>query len=186
MKPPITTGRVKPSSTLTRVLVLGVGNRYRGDDAAGLLVADRVREAKVAGLVVRESPPDPMSIIETWSGFDRVIVVDATSSGAKPGKVIHFTSGKKLPRKIFSKQVSSHGVGLGEAIELGRVLDRLPQKLAVYGIEGAAFEVDSKMKSRVRFAVQKTAEYVLQDVEKIRAKEVKGASEKIEIGRSAS
>jgi hydrogenase maturation protease len=185
MKPPITTGRVKPSDALTQILVLGVGNRYRGDDAAGLLVADRVREAGIPGVTVRECPADPMSMIETWTGFDRVIVVDATSSGAKPGKIIHFTSGKKLPRKVFSKQVSSHGVGLGEGIELGRALDRLPQKLAVYGIEGVAFEVGDKMKSRVRFAVQRTAEYVLQDVEKIRSKEVKQDSKNTELGRSA-
>jgi hydrogenase maturation protease len=185
MKPPITRGRVKPSSALTRVLVLGVGNRYRGDDAAGLLVADRVKEAGVPGLVVRECPADPMSIIETWTVFERVIVVDATSSGAKAGKIMHFTSGKKLPRKIFSKQVSSHGVGLGEAIELARALERLPNKLAVYGIEGVAFEVGDKMKTRVCFAVQRTAEYILQDVEKVRVKQLKAASENTEFGRSA-
>ncbi len=184
MKPPIT-GRVKPSDALTQILVLGVGNRYRGDDAAGLLVADRVREAGITGVTVRECPADPMSIIEAWTGFDRVIVVDATSSGAKPGKIIHFTSGKKLPQKVFSKQVSSHGVGLGEGIELGRALDRLPQKLAVYGIEGVAFEVGDKMKSRVRFAVQRTAEYVLQDVEKIRSKEGREDRKNTELGRSA-
>ena len=185
MKSPNTTSRVKPSGALTQVLVLGVGNRHRGDDAAGLLVVDRVREANVEGVVVRESPVDPMAIVEAWSQFSRVIVVDATSSGAKAGKIIHFSPIKDAVPKTFSKTVSSHGAGLGEAIELARALDRLPEKLWVYGIEGSTFDVGSKMKSRVKFAVQRTAEYVLQDVEKIRTKSLKALSRNTQVGRSA-
>ena len=35
---------------------------------------------------------------------------------------------------------STHALGLADAVELARSLGRLPQRVVVYGIEGAAFE----------------------------------------------
>ena len=35
---------------------------------------------------------------------------------------------------------STHAVGIGEAIELARTLDRLPGRLIVYAVEGHRFD----------------------------------------------
>lgn len=44
-------------------------------------------------------------------------------------------------------------MGIPEAIELARVLDELPPRLIVYGIEGAEFEAGAGLSSAVAAAV---------------------------------
>ena len=69
----------------TGILVIGVGNRWRSDDAAGLEVARRLREAPPAGARVIEREGEPVDLIEEWSTAGEAIVIDAVSSGAEPG-----------------------------------------------------------------------------------------------------
>ncbi len=120
-----------------RPLVIGVGNPDRGDDAAGPLAAERLRAAGVDAIAHGGDGP---GLIEAWQGRDPVYVVDCMKSVAPPGTVRRFDAvAAALPRGAF--HVSTHALGLGEAIELARVLGRLPPRLVVYGIEGRDFAV---------------------------------------------
>src|SRR6476619_6147364 len=65
-------GRARP-----RVILIGVGNAWRGDDGAGLAVARRVRELAPAGVDVREVEGDATTLLEAWVGAEHVAVVDA-------------------------------------------------------------------------------------------------------------
>ena len=60
--------------------------------------------------------------MESWKGWDAVVVVDAVRSGAEPGTVCRFDAiSQPLPSKI--RHGSTHAFSLGEAIELGRALN---------------------------------------------------------------
>ena len=61
-----------------------LGSRYRGDDAVGPLVADRLR---AAGATVLECDDEPTRLLDAWAGLDLVVIVDAVSSGAAAGTV---------------------------------------------------------------------------------------------------
>jgi hydrogenase maturation protease len=140
------------------MLVIGVGNRYRSDDRAGLEVARRLHGAGT--FEVRESEGEPLGLIDVWEGADAAIVVDAVSSGAAPGTIHRLdASAKALPANIGGAP-STHAVGLGEAIELGRTLGRLPGKLIVYGIEGERFNAGEELSPRVAAAVEEVVERV--------------------------
>ena len=116
-------------------LLIGLGNELRGDDAAGLLVA-RAARGRAAGIDVVESGGEPIDLLDSWEGFDDVVVADAVSSGAEPGTVHRIDAAAgPLPTPFASP--STHALGLAEAVELGRALDRLPTRLVVFGIEGA-------------------------------------------------
>ena len=52
---------------------------------------------------------------------------------------------------------STHGFGPAEAIEVGRALGRLPQRIRVYAIEAAQFEPGSKARLEVLDAVERVA-----------------------------
>jgi hydrogenase maturation protease len=123
-------------------LFIGIGNPLRGDDAAGLLVAARLREHSPPSLRVIELEGEPIDLIEAFDGADSVLVADAVSSGAEPGTVHRFdAAAAPLPARLAGP--STHALGLLEAIELARALGRLPERLAVLGIEGARFEAGS-------------------------------------------
>jgi hydrogenase maturation protease len=114
------------------LVVVGVGNDFCGDDAAGLLAARRLRTS--AGIRTVEHTKDGLSLMEHWQPIDRVVVVDALRSGHEPGTVFRFeaTDG---PVPGDAGWISSHSPGVAEGIEIARALGRLPFSLTVYGIE---------------------------------------------------
>jgi hypothetical protein len=64
-----------------RVLVIGIGNAYRGDDAAGLAVAEWIRAAAPPDVAVVRHEGEPISLLETWDQARDVYLVDAVSYG---------------------------------------------------------------------------------------------------------
>jgi len=117
------------------MLVLCCGNPDRGDDAAGPLVARRLREL---GVECREHSGESLSLMEAWQGADEVVLADAVVTGRPAGAVTVWDAlaaplaGRPLPG-------SSHALGLAEAVALGRLLGRLPRRLTLYGIEARRF-----------------------------------------------
>ena len=140
-----------------RVGVACLGNRFRGDDAVGLLVADRLR---AAGVSVQECQDEPTRLLDSWSGLDRLVLVDAVRSGAPPGTVhrVDASSGE-LPRELGLS--SSHLFGVAETMALARALDRLPPQVVVYGVEGAQFGATTEVTPAVAAAVASVVADVL-------------------------
>lgn len=132
--------------------MIGVGNEWRRDDAAGLVVARRLRDTPLPGVRVVEHEGEPLDLIEEWSGADEAIVVDAVSSGAQPGAIHRLDAAStKLPAELF--RGSTHALSVAEAVELGRALERLPRRLLVYGIEGRHFGAGRGLTAQVEPAV---------------------------------
>ena len=133
--------------------LIGIGNQFRRDDGAGLEVARRLRLAQPAGVKVLEQEGEPASLLEAWISADEVLVVDGVSSGSPPGTLHRFEVGDQpLPAELF--RPSTHALGLAEAVELARELDRLPGRLAVYGIEGESFEPGEGLTPLVQAALE--------------------------------
>src|SRR5512140_1524544 len=114
------------------LVVIGVGNLFRGDDAAGLLAARRLRACR--GVRAVEHTRDGLSLMEHWGPADHVVVVDALTSGHAPGTVFRFEA-TEGPVPGDAGWISSHSAGVAEGIETARVLGRLPASLTVFGIE---------------------------------------------------
>lgn len=131
------------------MLILGCGNRDRGDDAAGVLVAERLRDL---GLDAQICSGQAMELIDAWNGADDVIIVDAVMTGGPAGKV-WLWDGKQLtlPKSL---SLSTHGFGVAEAIRLARILGCLPKHLRIFGIEGSRFELESDVSPEVMCAVK--------------------------------
>jgi hydrogenase maturation protease len=135
-----------------RALVIGIGNEYRGDDAVGLLAARRVRQFAPDGVTVLEHDDDGTRLMEAWSDASLVVVVDAAYSSAPPGTIHHFEpSVRPIAARFFRH--STHAFGLVEAIELGRTLKQLPDRLVVYAIESRNFEAGKKLSPEVAEAL---------------------------------
>ena len=144
------------------MLVAGLGNRLRGDDAAGLEAARIVAERATDVLVV-EHEREPTDLIELWDGARVAIVIDALE-GNEPGRVRRFEAVRdELPRRL-STSASTHALELAEVVELARSLDRLPDRLVVLGIEGERFETGAGLSPPVERAVEEAAELALAEL----------------------
>jgi hydrogenase maturation protease len=141
-------------------MIIGIGTHTGGDDQAGLLVAHRLRELSVEAV---DYSGELLRLIDLWEGADKVILVDAMRSGGPPGtiRVIEWPgvpfAGDQLP-------VSTHGLGLFEVLSLAAELERLPQRVTIYGIEGKEFEPGSSPSPEVLNAVEELAQRLAREV----------------------
>jgi hydrogenase maturation protease len=101
-------------------------------------------------------------LIEAWQGADDVIVVDAVVTGAPVGTAQAWDGRQLLPS--VRTTASTHGFGVAEAIELARVLNRLPIRLQVYGIVGGRFEPGAQISPEVQRAVEEVVRSIIVDV----------------------
>ena len=136
-----------------KTLILGCGNPDRADDSAGLLVVRKLREL---GVDASKHSGDMLSLMDEWSGFDEVIIIDAMVSGAPSGAIAVFDArAAEVPRERF--RCSSHEFGLAEVVELARSLARLPPKLTIYGIEAGNCDAGGTVSAEVVEAVERVA-----------------------------
>lgn len=144
-------------------LVLGIGNAWQGDDAAGLAVAELLRERVPAGVMVKALEGEPVSLVEALDGAEEALLVDAVRSGA-PAGTVHRIDATDEPVPATMSAASTHTLGVGEAIELARALGRLPGRVVLYGIEAERIAAGAELTPAVSSAVDEVVERVLAEL----------------------
>jgi hydrogenase maturation protease len=135
--------------------IIGCGNRHRQDDAAGVLVAERLREL---GIPAEVQTGGAFELVESWNGDIDVVLVDAVVTGAPVGTVQMWEG---CPPRVPSRpHFSSHGFGIAEAINLAEILGVLPRRLRVYGIEGSEFADGETVSPEVLGAIEQLAQQI--------------------------
>lgn len=157
MKPPVYPAPV-------RMVVIGVGNPYRGDDGAGPEIAKRVRQRAPAWVDVFEHDGEPAGLLDLWEGATLAVVVDAVRSGRSPGWLHRIEIGTNPVDIPARPSVSSHGTGPGVAVELARVLDRMPRRLVIYGIEGTTFSPRLGLSPELESSIDALADRIVNEI----------------------
>jgi len=154
----------KDQQPKSAILLIGVGNDYRGDDGVGLLIARRLEARRLPNVAVIEEAGDVATLMEAWTNADMVMLFDAVRSGAEPGTIHRFDAHvRPIPAKLF--RYSTHAFSVAEAIELARVLGRLPPHLVVYGVEGKAFEAGTTLSVEAETAAHRVVERVAREIQ---------------------
>jgi hydrogenase maturation protease len=139
------------------VLVIGVGNAFRGDDAVGLEVARRLAGLDLPRAVeLRTHEGDGVGLLDLWDGADAVALVDCVHSGSPPG-TLHRIDASAAPVPLPLGGASTHALGVADAIELARAMGTLPAAVIVYGVEGGAYTTGSPLSEPVASAVEPAA-----------------------------
>jgi hydrogenase maturation protease len=150
--------------TLQKVLIIGMGNEYRGNDGVGVVIARALREKLAGSVVIKVASGEGAALIEAWQGYERVILIDAISSGATQGTIFKLdVRKKKVPANFF--HTSSHAFGLAEAIELSRVMNTLPHEFLVYGIEGGTFHAGRTLSRSVQQSAQNVVRQIIKFID---------------------
>ena len=137
------------------IVVIGVGNPYRRDDGVGPAVVELLRNDGLPdGVRLECSLGDTAELMQLWEGADLAVVVDAARPSAPRPGVVHHT-------------VSSHHLPMGEAIELARVLDRMPKRLELFAIEVADTGHGEGLSPPVRLGAQRIAQAIATEVNRL-------------------
>ena len=154
--------RILPANA--RIFVIGVGNEHRSDDAVGLVVARGLRKLLPDNVTVIEETGEGANLMESWKGADMVILIDAATSGARPGTIHRIDAqAEQVPRGLF--HYSTHTFSVGEAVELARTMNRLPAHFVLYGIEGESYEEGVTLSQVMEESVDRVVSLVLKDIQ---------------------
>ena len=146
-----------------RWVVIGIGNPERCDDGAGQLVARRLRKRLPPYAVIVETSGEPSALLNELAKAPSAIVIDACLSGTCPGSVQRFdVTAKPLPETF--RDLSSHGLGVGVAIELARSLGQLPRCCILYAIEGRHFGFGRQISPEVDVAIGEVCGRIAADI----------------------
>ncbi|MCZ7462015.1 hydrogenase maturation protease [Streptomyces sp. WMMC940] len=152
----------------TRIALIGLGNDSRRDDGVGSAVVDALRERAFE----RPLPPEvdletcdgePARLVGLWHDVDLAVVV--TSAHAYPGE-----PGRVVRREFDADGLSlpvhgePHGRVLNEALELSRLLGRLPCRLVVYAVQGADSSLGTGLSPTLAAMVESLADCAEQEL----------------------
>lgn len=148
-----------------QTIIIGIGNEHRGDDAVGVLIARRLAGSQlrigcgIGQSICRiiEANGEGASLIESWQGYEQVILIDAVAPGPTTGPTGHIhcidVRDHQLPSSFF--HYSTHAFSLAEAVELARVLGLLPPAMIVYGIVGRSFGAGDVLSGQVAASAER-------------------------------
>jgi len=152
------------SAQLPRIAILGVGNPFRSDDAAGVLIARSLSERECAldtdHLLVIEAGHAPENTTGELRRFapNLVLIIDAAEMGETPGTV------KWVPQEsIDGMSASTHSLPLSM---LARYLTlELNCTVTFLGIQPGSNEVGEQVSPEVLQAVHEVVDQVVEELE---------------------
>jgi hydrogenase maturation protease len=153
---------------MTTVRVIACGNPDAGDDAVGFVVGEELARRGLDVVFARAA----VDVLDRLDDVDVAIVIDAVRTpggGRAPGTLIRAEADDdgRLPAELRSS-LSSHGLGVGEAIGLAGALGHAPS-VVVHGVEAGDVTVGAPLSAAVRGAVPQLVSAVVADVERLTA-----------------
>ena len=141
-----------------RIVVIGIGQTLRGDDAVGIEAVRRWQEAfpETAGrtdVQAELSEMPGLGLLDLLDGFEAAVLVDAVQSSAKAGS-IHRLDPDQLAA-FGSGAKSAHGWGVAETLELDRQLNpsRPRIRLRLIGVEAEQMNMGEPLSKSVEMAL---------------------------------
>ncbi len=148
------------------IVVLCVGNLLAGDDGVGVHVADALRpgqstEVMPGGTVPGGALPGGVRVVDGGTiGLEllsviedarALVIVDAVELRAPPGTV-RVLEGPAL-HAALARHMSVHQVAVADLLALGRLTGRLPERVAMVGVQPATFEPSMELSGPVAAAL---------------------------------
>jgi hydrogenase maturation protease len=146
-----------------RRIVIGIGNPDRGDDGVGRQVARLLVGRVPDDVEVVELDGEATALLEQLETAETAYLIDAAASGSDAGTVQRFDC-REGPLPEASFRVSTHGLGLGSAIELARALGQLPPRCVVYAIEVADVAAGAGITGEIRASARALAARILEEL----------------------
>lgn len=144
------------------IIIVGIGNLYRGDDAAGWAVIDGLMEKVGSVIKLVKKRGDIFELIDIFGHYKTVYLVDACQSNASIGTWQRIDAQKQSVIEE-NPQTSTHGFSVSQAISLAKNLDQLPNKLIIYAINGDSYTISDKFSPSVAKSVDSVVNAILNE-----------------------
>ncbi|MCS6880791.1 MAG: hydrogenase maturation protease [Oscillochloridaceae bacterium] len=144
-------------------VIIGCGNLLRGDDGVGPILIRRLWElGPPPGARLVDGGTAGMDVAFQMRGAARVIIVDASRTGAVPGS-LYRVPGAALEQIPPLRGMNLHAFRWDHALAFARWLlkEEYPRDVTVYLIEGASFDPGAPLSPAVAESMEGLAQRLL-------------------------
>ncbi|QBR84804.1 hydrogenase maturation protease [Legionella israelensis] len=145
------------------IRVLGIGSPF-GDDQVGWHVVNLLKQQigpDSGQLLITACDRPGTRILELMRSADKVFLIDAVMTGA-PAGTLHYLKNEEIIS--FTNGLSTHGIGIIDAIEIGKALNELPKQIILYGIEIENVSKDFKLSKTLGRAIEETVDGLVKEI----------------------
>lgn len=144
------------------IIIVGIGNPYRGDDAAGWAVIDALMERIGSIIKLVKQRGDIAELIDIFDQFKSVYLIDACQS-QEPIGTWQRIDVKNQPITEGNSQTSTHGFSISQAISMAKNFNQLPDKLILYAISGDSYSISDKLSPPVARSIDLVVKAILNE-----------------------
>jgi len=146
------------------ILVLGIGNLVMGDDAVGVLVAQRLQqEYRFADNVeIMDGGTLGLDLLPKLENITNLIMIDAVETGKKAGTCVRLC-GDELPIALQTK-VSPHQMGLKDLLAVSELMGHTPKEMVLIGVQPGSIEMEIGLTAEVQAQLDVLVSSVLSEL----------------------
>lgn len=145
----------------SQLKVIAVGNDLYGDDGVGNAVLNALKQIpEMKDVELIDGATDALGLIDHFSGANHIIIVDAAQMGEEPGTVKVFNK-EEVKLKIKMDHLSVHGISLAETFDIAQVVDSLPEKITIIGIEPKNIGISQKLSDVVMQSIPEVVSNII-------------------------
>ncbi|STX43998.1 hydrogenase expression/formation protein [Legionella donaldsonii] len=151
---------------MIELLILGIGSPF-GDDRLGWEVVQGLQKKKALQgystqqLQFMACDRPGLNLLDWMQQAKTVFLIDAVRTGAKAGSLLYLENEEI---KTINSIQSTHEFGLANTIEMGKILNLLPNKLVLYGIEINELKFQFEITEPIRAAIQALITRIEKDI----------------------
>lgn len=121
-----------------KILILGLGNVLLKDEGAGIAAINIIRDSFrfIGDVDIIDGGTLGLDLLHIVGGCEKVLIVDAVDFGKEPGYV-GLLEKEEIPQTLFWKP-SAHNIGLSDLMSALRLIEQMPDKLCLVGIQPEA------------------------------------------------
>lgn len=148
------------------IILVGLGHPDRGDDSLGPRAIETLKK-RLPEVYMTSILGDVASLIDIFATHREVILIDAVYSSNSPSGTVYRLDKNLHQGLAQSCRSSTHAFDLSQVIEIANNLNSLPDKLIIFGIEGANFNVGDGLSPQVAAQFDLFIDTIYQEVQKI-------------------
>ncbi|KTD35042.1 hydrogenase expression/formation protein [Legionella nautarum] len=152
---------------MIELLVIGLGSPF-GDDRIGWDVVQLLQQRRALTAYTENQlqfacyDRPGLNLLELIQNAKSVFLIDAVRTGAEIGTLVCL---KEDEINVINTIGTTHHFGVAEAIQMGKVLNLLPQNLILYGIEidelNFQFEVSKLLKKALQALIEQIEKNII-------------------------
>ncbi|TCS71715.1 hydrogenase 2 maturation peptidase [Sulfuritortus calidifontis] len=153
-----------PSTTQTRIVVLGVGNILLTDEGVGVRAIEALgRQYDLPPEVtLLDGGTSAMEMLDDLAHADLLIIADCVRAGLPPGSLIRLAD-DEVPA-LMKLKMSPHQIGLSDVLATLVLAGESPKRIVVHGVEPASLATDMRLTPTVEQSLPRLVEALAQEL----------------------